>query len=137
MDLPTLRQGETRPQSFGGQMRLFLRLRKPLRAAAVHVRRGCVGGAPVNLRSKAGAPPADVRLAAVDGEREAAEVGEGRVVTAADHGERRRGAGASVTRLLPQRQIALPEERRGQSLRAASAAWLEFLRKGLVLLGPG
>lgn len=72
-------------------MRLFLRLREPLRAAAVHVRRGSVSGAPVNLRSKAGAPPADVRLAAVDRERQTAEVGESRVVTVADHSERRWG----------------------------------------------
>lgn len=74
-------------------MRLLLRLREPLRAAAVHVRRrgGGVSGAPVNLRSKPGAPPADVRLAAVHRQRQAAEVGESRVVTVADHPDRRWG----------------------------------------------
>lgn len=75
-------------------MRLFLRLREPLRAAAAHVRRGGgggVSGAPVNLRSKPGAPPADVRLAAVHRQRQTAEVGESRVVTVADHPDRRWG----------------------------------------------
>lgn len=72
-------------------MRLFLRLRESLRAAAVHVRRGSIRGAPVNLRSKAGVPIAEVRLDAVDRERQTAEVGESRVVTVADHCEQRWG----------------------------------------------
>lgn len=93
-------------------MRLFLRLREPLRASAAHVRRGGVaGGAPVNLRSEAGAPPADVRLAAVDRERQTAEVGESRVVTVADHPEQRWGlvhrslwaSPAAADRVLPER----------------------------------
>lgn len=112
-------------------MRLILRLREPLRAPVG-------GGAPVNLSSKGGPPPADVRLAAEQRQREAAEVGEGRVVTVADHPERGWGpVHGRVTRLVPQRLGALPEETRGQSLQTASAAWLLGLHRGRLLLGPG
>lgn len=71
-------------------MRFFLRRDGALRAGAVHLSRG-VMGAPVNLRSETSAPGsacADVRLAAVHGERQSAgEVSESWGLTVADHPE--------------------------------------------------
>lgn len=85
---PTLHgwEREEWARSFGWQMRLFLGRDESLRAGAVHVRRS-VWGAPASLRSKAGSPRADVRLAAVHCERQAAEVSKSWGLTMADHPE--------------------------------------------------
>ncbi len=90
---PTLRgwKREARAWSLGCRMRLFIGHDESLRAGAVHVSRG-VMGAPANLRSETAAPAsprADVRLAAVHGERQAGEVCESWGLTVADHPEQR------------------------------------------------